>query len=92
MHTPVAAKVVSRETHAIAGASFAVKLHMPRKCVKILVSTPPNVDLDFLQGRIEKQVGPDFSLEPHGCDSYLLTITEQLSGKGLKQSYAFTFI
>ena len=92
MHTTVAAKVISRETHPIAGATFAVQLHMPRKCVKILVSTPPNVDLDFLQGQIEKQIGPDFSLEPYGCDSYLLATREQLSCKGLKQSYTFTCI
>ena len=55
---------------------------MPREHATILVSTPPDVDLELLQRRIEKQIGPGFSIEAHSCDSYLVTIAEQLSGEG----------
>ena len=76
----VAASVVSVESHSIAGRNFIVELNLPREhdsYSAILVSTPPNVDQALLQRRIEKQIGPGFSIEQQGHDSYILTTDEQ---------------
>ena len=89
LHITVAANVVSKETHDIAGRNFSVRLHRPREYAAILVSTPPGVDLELLQRRIEKKISPAFSMEPHSCDSYLVKIAEQLSGEGTELKICF---
>ncbi|KAL5471194.1 hypothetical protein EMCRGX_G029281 [Ephydatia muelleri] len=76
----VAASVASMESHSIAGRNFIVELNLPREhdsYSTILVSTPPNVDQALLQRRIEKQIGPGFSIEQQGHSSYILTTDER---------------
>ena len=70
------------ESHSIAGKNFIVQLHLPSYSA-ILVSTPPDVDQALLQRRIEKQIGPGFSIKQRGHDSYILTTDEGVLGKGI---------
>ena len=84
----VAASVVSMESHSIAGRNFIVELNLPREhdsYSTILVSTPLDVDQALLQRRIEKQIGPGFSIEQQGHDSYILTTGERLLHKGFSK-------
>lgn len=82
----VAADVISKESHDIAGDQFTVQYpsepSTPLSSI-LLSQLPLQVDLEFLKGKLELPIGhSDFSIEPQDNCSAMLNFSKHMPNTG----------
>ena len=83
----VAAAVVSKQSHDIAGDAFTAQYpsedHVDPFCSILISQLPPRVDMEFLKGKLEPQFGTvSYSIERSDDNSCILNISDNLSNTG----------